>query len=273
MPRYILNADQLLYYSLDHYLDALGEKETGDTLMMLFVYPIEDLWTKIKRKAAIRGKNAKDDKGNSLLEEYYISDDEQDLFLSWLRTESSKIFKRISAYSKLINSAFRFNVNFGEPILSSSVSSVSTDGVNIYDLSLNMTPSQYAGMKLVITTPGILENQERTIVSHNNEMFTLDSGFTSDITGLAYIISAQTEKHILIYSMSGVNKFDTNLIEGVDSLLEKMFVGSVLKEWYLIKRFMDDWKIESEMLADDVTELRRHFYTQVSTTRKFNEIF
>jgi len=264
---YILNADQYLYYDLEDWLEAIEAGEIGDSLFLLFLHPIEGLFEKIKRRAALRGKLARDDKGNSQLESFQITEDERDIFLDFLQTGSADIFRQISGFSKMINSAFRFNVKFGDPELSSEFTSVSPDGLTITDSSLTMTINQYQGMKLVITSPGLLENQERTIVSNGTETFVIDEAFTGDVTGLEYVISAQTEDYILIYSIFDVTKFDTNVILGIDALFEKCFIGTVLRDWYLQNRFMPDYEIEAKLLKDAISDLRMSYFQSMKPYR------
>lgn len=271
---YILNADQYEYYSLEDFVNLNVAPDTEETIYALFTYQIEDLFEEIKRRTALRSKLAQGAKGESLSEEYQLTEDERDVFIKWMRKRSAKIFKEISGYSKAINSAFRFNVNFGDPEFSSLVSSVSPDGLTITDMSLDMLTNEYAGMKLVITSPGLYENQERTIVSNTDTAFVIDSAFTGDVSGLEYIVAAQTEKHILIYTLMNILHFDTNMLEGIDSLFEECFVRALTAEWFLINRFMDDFQIEETELKKDISDLRMHFFqcmTQARATPFFND--
>lgn len=265
---YILNADEYLYYSMEDYLLAVQAGETGDNYALLFAHAIDPLFEKIKRRAALRGKVAKDQQGNSRLDELMITEDERDIYIDALQTGSAEIFRQISGFSKLINSAFRFNVNFGDPEFSSAISSVNGTNLILTDSALDpMTVNAYAGMKLVIISPGLLENQERTIVSNDDDSFTIDSVFGGDVTGLEYIVAAQTEKYILIYSNFDVTKFDTNMIIGIDALLEKMYIGTVLRDWYLLNRFMDDYQVEAALLKASVSDLRMSYFQSMTPYR------
>jgi hypothetical protein len=264
---YILNADSLLYYNLEDFLADVGAGNVGDTYLLLFAFPVEALFEKIKRRSALRGKLAKDQQGNSQLEAFQITEDERVEFLDFLQSGSAKIFKEISGFSKSINSAFRFNVPFGDPEFASAVESVSVDGLTVTDSSLAMTTNQYAGMKLVITSPGLLENEEATIVSNTGTEFVIDAAFSGDITGLEYAVSAQTENYILIYSALDVSKFDTNVLLGIDALFEKCFIGTVLRDWYLINRFMEDYKVEDALLKDAISDLRMSYFQSMKSYR------
>lgn len=258
---YILNADQYLYYSLEDFLIALEAQETGDSFYVLYAFPIDALFEKIKRRSALRGKLAKDQQtGASALENFQVTEDERDIFIDFLQTGAAEIFRQISGFSKEINAAFRFNVPFGDPEFSSTISSVSPDGLTITDASLNMTVNAYQGMKLVITEPGLLENQERTIVSNTDTTFVIDSPFGGDPSAMQYIVAAQTENYILIYSLFDISKFDTNMIQGIDALFEKCLIATVLKEWYLINRFMDDYQIEEMLLKNAISDLRMSYF-------------
>jgi hypothetical protein len=259
---YILNTDELLYVSMDELVSSPFTPDTEDNYFLLFVYPIEALFEKIKRRSALRGKLAKDQQGMSRTEEFQLTEDERDAFMDFLRSGASEIFKQVSGFSKTINSAFRFNVNFGVPEFSSIISEVDGTGLIITDGGLPepMTTNQYAGMKLVIVSPGLYENEERTIISNDDYSFTIDEVLPEDVEELEYIIAAQTEKHITIYSLLDVANFDTNMLLGIDSLFEKCFIGSVLKEWYLINRFMDDYKVEETLLKDAISDLRMHYF-------------
>lgn len=267
MPSYILNADQYLFYDLEDWLEAVEAGETGDSFFLLFAFPIEPLFEKVKRRSALRGKLVKDQQGASQLDNFQVTEDERDIFIDFLQTGAAEIFRQISGFSKLINSAFRFNVNFGDPEFSSTITSVSPDGLTLYDNALDMTPNAYAGMKIVITTPGLMENQERTIVSNTDTSFVINSAFDDDVTDLEYIVAAQTEKYILIYSIFDVQKFDTNVILGIDALFEKCFIGTVLRDWYLTNRFMDDYNIELALLKDAISDLRMSYFQNMKPYR------
>lgn len=268
MANYILNADEYLYLNIEDWVNALNAGETGDTMQLLYIYPIEDLFEKIKRRSALRGKLAKDQQGASRTEEFQLTEDERDIFIDFLQSGSAKIFREISGFSKLINAAFRFNVNFGDPEFSSLVSSVDGTGLLVTDNGIDaMTVNAYQGMKLVIISPGLLENQERTIVSNDEDTFTIDEAFGGDVTGLEYIVAAQTEKHICIYSSMDVYHFDTNVILGIDALFEKCFIGTVLRDWYLTNRFMEDYQVEETLLKNDISDLRMHYFQSMTPYR------
>jgi len=259
---YILNTDELLYISMDDIISSPITPGTEDQYFLLFVYPIEALFTKIQRRSALRGKLVKDNEGRAQTDNFQLTEDERDAFLDFLRSGASEIFKQVSGYSKTINSAFRFDVYFGVPEFSSYILSTDPTGLIITDGGLTdpMTVNQYAGYKLIIISPGLLENQERTIVSNTEDSFTINESFGEEVEYLEYIVSAQTEKHIMIYSLFDGNNFDTNMLAGIDSLFEKCFIGSVLKEWYLINRFMDDYKVEETLLKDAISDLRMHYF-------------
>ena len=265
---YILNADELLYYSLEDFIQALDEDSAGNTYHTLFVHPIEALFEKIQRRSALRGKLVKDQQGASRTEEFQITEDERDIFMDFLQTGAAEIFRQISGFSKEINSAFRFNVPFGDPEFSSIITDIDNNGLLIVDDGINlMTPNAYQGMKLVITSPGLLQNMERTIESNGTDSFTIDEAFPDDVTGLEYIVTAQTEKHILIYSLFNLAQLDTNMILGIDALFEKCFIGTVLRDWYLTNRFMEDYQVEEQLLKSAISDLRMSYFQSLTPAR------
>jgi hypothetical protein len=232
------------------------------------------LFEKIKRRAALRGRFSKDAQGVSNLDSLQLTEDERDIYLDFLQSGAGEIFQQVSGFSKKIASAFRFNVLFGTPVVDSAVVSVSGDGLTITDSALAMTVNEYAGMKLVITSAGLLENQERTIVSNTATTFVVDSAFSGDVATLEYIVSIQTEKFILIHSAMNVLGFDTNMILGMDALFEKCFIGTVLRDWYLINRFMPDYEVEKALLKDAISDLRMCYFQtlkQERATEFFND--
>lgn len=270
---YILNTDRYLYYDLEDWIEALEAGDTGDTYLLLFIYPIEDLFEKIKRRTAMRGKLARDKEGVSQTENFQITEDERDLFLDWLSSESAMIFQSISGYSKQINAAYRFNVNFGDPEIGGSINSVSPDGLTLESSVTDMTVNEYQGMKIVITSPGLLENEERTIASNTADEFVITEAFPGDVTGLDFVVSAQTEKHICIYSAFDVEAYDTNMLAGQDALFEKAFISAVMKEWYKLNRFMDDYVIEEKDLANTMSDLRMHFFQRMKSYDRSTQMF
>lgn len=270
---YIINADTYTYYTLEDFIEAYESGETGDTYLLLFAYVINDLFNKIKRRTGQRGKLARDPGGTSVIDDFKLTEDERDIFMDFLRSGSAEVFRQISGFSKLINSAFRFNVKFGDPEFSSTISEVDVTGLIISDLAVApMTINAYQGMKLVIISPGLYENEEREIISNDEDSFTINAPFSGDVTDLEYAVIAQTNDYILIYSLFDVTKFDTNLLVGIDALYEKLFIGTVLKEWYLINRFMDDYIIEEKIFNDSISDLRMHYFQSMKPYRSVNNM-
>lgn len=127
-----------------------------------------------------------------------MTEDERILFDDWLPVGANETFRlSMLGYAKSINEAIRTNVIFGDPIHSGQIEdSVVT---MIQDTTKEFTDNELAGFKLVVTSPGALMNQERTIVSNTATTITLETEFDSDPTGMEYAIMIETKDSIVFY--------------------------------------------------------------------------
>lgn len=269
---YIYGTNSQLYYDVEQYLIALAADSSGSTYRLILLISINELFEKVKRNSSIRGRYAKDPQtGESLLDIYQMTDDELEFFKDNLRHGSLEVFKNISAYSKGVDSAFRFDASFGTPIISSTVDSVL--GAVLTDAAQAMTIDAQIGRKVVITSAGPLENQERVITDNTATTITLASAFDSDITGLNYIVTAQTDKFIIIYSIQDNTDWDLNMIQNIDSALERTLISLSLREWYLVNRLMDDYQIEEKFYKDALSSLRMSFFQNAIKSNRATEFF
>jgi len=268
---YIYNANNFLYYNLAQYLASIAGTPTGTRYQVMLMYSIADLWDKVKQRTSRRGRLAKDSKtGVSLLDSYAMTDDELDMFITSLRKGSAELFHNMSGFAKLIDDPYRFNVKFGDPLISGVITLVN-------GLILSVNTGTFAndvliGYKIVITSPGVLANQERTITDNASGLVTINSVFDSDPTGLTYAIMAQTKDYVIMSLWLDTN-YDMNMLQGVDASLEDALITYCIKEWYLINRFMDDWQIEDKMYNDAVSNMRMQLFQGIKTykaTQFFN---
>jgi len=269
---YVYNASEQEYYDIEQYLIALAADETGNTYRLIFLINISELFEKVKRNSSIRGRHTKDPQtGKSLLDIYQMTDDELEFFKDNLRIGSLELFNHISGYSKHIDSAFRFDVSFGTPIITSVVDSVL--GAVLTDAAQAMTPDAHIGRKVVITSAGPLENQERVITDNDATTITLASAFDGDITGLDYIVTAQTDKYIIFYTSHSNLDWDLNRIQGIDSAIERALISHALREWYLVNRIMDDYQIEEKFYKEAISSLRMGFFQNGISSNRATPFF
>lgn len=276
---YIYNATDNAYLDIEAYLTELetalaAAEESGDPIttvyQVLFLHDLASLFTLAKKRTALRGRYAKGQQGESLMEVYAMTDDEQDFFDDTIKTAAAEVFKRLSAYSKTIDQAYRHDVSFGDPVVSGTAEIVANNVIT--DSGLALTPNALIGYKLVITTPGLLANQERVIASNTATTITLATAFDSDISGLDFAIFTQTNKYIAYYLLAA-STWDNNMLQGIENAIQEALVTYIIKEWYLINRFMDDFSIEEGRYLNDLRKINSHLYQSKKPVRRPADFF
>lgn len=93
------------------YLQELVDNPDGSYLV-IFLQDLDQLFTAVKKKTAYRGRFAKGDKGQSLLDQIAITDDERTYFDSVIQSAGPEVANKLSAWAKNIDQAYRYNVSF-----------------------------------------------------------------------------------------------------------------------------------------------------------------
>lgn len=93
------------------YLQELVDNPDGSYLV-IFLHDLDQLFTAVKKKTAYRGRFAKGDKGQSLLDQIAITDDERSYFDSVIQSAGPEVANKLSAWAKSIDQAYRYNVSF-----------------------------------------------------------------------------------------------------------------------------------------------------------------
>lgn len=266
---YIYNADTKTYLNIASYLSKLVSN-TGDVLRVLFLSNLDTIFNGAKRRTAMRARFATGQQGESLLSKIAMSDDERDWFDEIIKNGSSEIFRKLTPWAREIDEACRHNVKFGDPISSGAVTGVVTTTIN--DTSKAMTVNALAGYKLVITSPGPQMNQERTIVSNTATGIVIDTAFSTNVTGLEYVIFTQTDDFIIYYINMDL-EWDINMLQGVDASIMEALILYTIKEWYLINRMADDYTIEQGKFDNELMKIKGQLMQKKTPNRRPVDFF
>ena len=125
---YIYNATDNVFNSLDEYLDGLSANAT-DSYFVVFLVNISDLFVAVKKKTALRARFAKGQNGESLLDQLVMTDDELDFFTDTIKQGAPGVFRKLSAWAKLIDQAYKHDVTFGDDAVSKYI---------IYSISMDL---------------------------------------------------------------------------------------------------------------------------------------
>ena len=261
---YLYNTNDNSYLTMIQYLQEI-EAGSEDTYQVIFGFNLADLFTHAKKRTAIRGRYAKDDQGSPMLEKMAMTDDEQELFDDWIKVAAPEVFRCLSAWAKNLDYAYRHDVNFGIPGISGSADSV--DGAVITDSSLALTPDAQIGKKLVVVSPGLLANQERTITDNSADTITLSSPFDSDITGLDFVICDATAKYI-VYYIEVDTGWDANMLQGVENAIQESLVTYIIKEWYKINRLRDDFLTEEVAYQTELAKISSQLFQRKTPIKR-----
>lgn len=266
----LYNTSTNTYVNITTYLTSI-EASPGNNYRLLMLFNLDTLFEGTKKRTAWRSRFAKDEQGKSLTAKLAITDDERDMFDDLMQRGCNEVFRKMSAWAKDIPGANRFNVKFGEPVKSGSVTSGGTSAV-LTDTSKTLTVNELAGYKLVITSAGVEQNQERTIVSNTADTITLDSAFTTDVTGLEYSVMTQTDDFIVYYLDMSL-EWDLNMIHQAYESAREALISFFVKEWFVVNRYIDDAAIEGGKYDIELVKIKQALSQRKTPLRRSGEIF
>lgn len=266
----LYNTSTHTYTNVTDYLTSIADSE-GNIYRLLMLFNLDTLFEGTKKRTAWRSRFAKDEQGKSLTAKLAITDDERDMFDDLMQRGSNEVFRKMSAWAKDIPGANRFNVKFGTPVVSGSVTSGGTTAV-LTDDSLALTVNELAGYKLVITSAGLEQNQERTIVSNTLDTITLDSAFTTDVDGLEYSVMTQTDDFIVYYLDMSL-EWDLNMVHQAYDSAREALISYFVKEWFMVNRYLDDAAIEGGKYDIEMVKIKQALSQRKTPLRRSGEIF
>lgn len=79
--------------------------------VIYFSYITNTLFDIVSLKTMYRGKNMKDDKGNSLVDDFAISQDERDAFNQFLKTAANLVFRTVLKITKGVDDAILIDID------------------------------------------------------------------------------------------------------------------------------------------------------------------
>jgi len=95
------------YLTVQEYIDAY-DADDEDVYYVQFIYELTVLFAKAKRRTAFRGRYAKDEQGNSLLDRYAMTADEEDFFDEMLELGSGELFNKLLAWTKNVYKSYQY---------------------------------------------------------------------------------------------------------------------------------------------------------------------
>ena len=224
-------------------IDEIIEPKTldEDVYDILFFASLTDIFTIAKRRSAIRSRFAKDNEGKPLVDSFALTDDEKDWFSDIMPEGSAEIWKKLSAFGRDTEDAYRYGVTMGTKPATGTIDIVA--GAVLTDSSLTLTPSALIGYVLVITSAGDMEGQQKSIIANTANTITLESAWKQDVTGMDFNVYDSATDYVL-YTVKLDSNWDINMLQSCDKNIQEALVSFCLKEWYLINRWMDDFTIE-----------------------------
>jgi hypothetical protein len=239
---------------------------------IILFYLITDLFTQAKKRIAMRARNARDGQGNTLINELSLTDDEY----SWYKddimpTGAAEVFRKISAWSKLVTNPFRYGITFGEKTSTGTVTSI-TDNV-VLSTGLALTVNALVGNKFVITS-GTEINDERVITANTSDTITLDAGFNLDVTDATFnvYVSDADAKYIVMAMNLGAG-WDLNMLQAIETGIKEALLLYGIKEWYLLNRQMDDYTVEESRYQNELTKIRSQLMQVKTPVRRSADFF
>jgi hypothetical protein len=266
----LYNTSDKTYVNVTTYLTSI-EASAGNNYRLIMLFNLDTLFEGTKKRTAWRSRFAKNEQGESRIDHLAITDDERDMFDDLMKRGCNEVFMKMSAWAKNIAGANRFNVKFGEPVESGSVTSGGTTAV-LTDSEQAFVVNELAGYKLVITSAGLEQNQERTIVSNTADTITLDSAFTTDVDSLEYAVMTQTDDFI-VYYLDMNTTWDLNMIHQAWGSTLEALITYFVKEWFIVNRYMDDAQIETTQYEIELVKIKQALSQRKTPLRRNGEIF
>lgn len=251
--------------SVDDISDEAGDKK------VLLLIDLDATFDAAKRRTAIRGRYATDGQGNSLLEKISLTDDERDWYDEIVKNAGAEVFRKLGAWTKGIDFAYRHAVKFGNPLYGGSATGVS--GTTITDTAATLPTTGLVGYKLVIVTPGANMNVEKSITATTGTSITIDSAFTPALAvGSEYAICKATADMIMMF-LNLDRSWDLNIFVGIGASIEEALTLYTVKEWYKINRNTNDYPIEEAEYQNQMQKIKGQLLRYKIPARRVGDIF
>lgn len=274
---YLYNTESDTYRDLyrtpyDNLQDYLSDYQEGtDVYKVVYLVSVLDVFEKARQKSAIRGRFAKNENGERLIDVFALTNDEFSFVESILPSCAAKVFQKLSAWCKDNLNAFQQNISFGNRIAIGVISSAV--GTTINDSSANYTINSLKGYRIIILDANSdINEEEREIISNSATSIVIEREFSGDPTGLAYGIYNPSDKYFAYFLNMDVN-WDKNMLQSAESAIIESFVAFILKEWYNINRYMDDYIIEETKFQDELKNIRTALMRGITSYRRPMNIF
>lgn len=240
------------YESLEEFLSDF--EEDSEIYKVVYLVSLSDVFEKAKQRSAFRGRFAKDAQGAGMLDSFMLTNDELSYINNIVQVCAAEVFKKVSAWCKNNVNAFQQNISFGNKIVNGSITSAT--GTTITDSSASFIVNGLTGYKIIILdSDSNIHEEERDIISNSETSIVIDRAFSEDPTGLEYGIYNPDEKYIA-YFLNMDSNWDKNMLQNAEAAINEAYVTFILKEWYLVNRYMDDYTIEETKYQNELKKIR-----------------
>jgi len=264
------------YLTIEEFIDAYDEDDTN-TYYVQFLYKLDTLFDLTKERTALRGKYARDEQGNSLLNAYAMTDDEEDLFDRFLEIGSGELFRKLNAWTKNVFKSYQYKAlhDFGgtEETVYHTGTVTGWANPNLTDSGATFGPNDIG--RTLEYTSGLLAGNGYVIESVISATeVKLTNPPPDDPTGMTYKVyeeTSTTENSLQFFiTMPDTPYFD--LFESAEVKLEEALILYCIKEYYLLNRFMQDFQIEQERYDRLAHEVKSLLMMKTEATRRNNNM-
>ena len=138
-------------------------KKTGSPNHIIFYYPKSDMFDNIELKTMYRARNMKDDKGNSLIDDFAMSSDEEDAFLVLMKRAVNEVLNIVLKMTTGVSSSLSGlpgTVFFDDTITDSGGTSIA----NVYGFAI-VNEDAYNDNNLLTVDDGVKKFLEHHVLS------------------------------------------------------------------------------------------------------------
>lgn len=268
----IYNATDDTYQSIESFISAYDEDDT-DTYYIHFYYRLLSLFDKAKERTALRGKYARDENNNPMIDRYAMTADEEEFFDQMLEVGSGEIYRKFLAWAKNVFNSYQYKVthDFGNTLEYTGEINKYDDVMTqciVHDYSKSWTANALIGLTLTITS-GQYKGQTASITDNSEQMALLDSN-PGDLQGVTYKItgSSTVEENSLQYFLTMPTTPYFDLLNVADQKLEEALVIYTIKEWYRLSGLYEDAALEEQRYGMYLDEVKSLLMMKAETTRR-----
>ena len=221
-------------------------RKDSETKTVRFFYNREQLFNDVSLMSNFMAKNLATKDGNSLTDEFAISDDEKDLFGVCVQQSLPDIYEAMTKITSGVSSAFE------DDYLDDSI----VKEYPVESAPMPESPDLYAGA----SEPGgkYKEDEVYYVTPRYNRVYLTEEPETTWSSGETYY--EKTPEHFVLFILQDNAAYNENVLTLVDASLYNVIKYGVLKEFYSTVLQADFFKVCTERFLGELFKLKSRLF-------------